>query len=329
MRMEIATNQRFMNPIRFLSLFLVSLLSFSALQGSAQDGAAIFQANCTQCHKINEKYVGPALRDVHKKHDEAYLLKWIRNSQGVIKAGDPYAVALYKEYSETVMPAFDLPDGDIKAVIAYIKTESEKPVVAAGAAAGGDGENLVYETEPAAWYTQFSTGQWLGIAGGLFALVVVLALVSRTLKGTYTKRVAGGELDPNHETPFLSRFNPKVVSLLVATLLIGAFSWYSTVQMLNTGVQQNYKPTQPIAYSHKLHAGKYKIQCSYCHTGVERWKSATIPATNICMNCHNVIKKESPEIQKIYAARQNNTPIQWVRIHNLPDHVYFNHYAAL
>ena len=106
----------------------------------AQDGAAIFQANCTQCHKINEKYVGPALRDVHKKHDEAYLLKWIRNSQGVIKAGDPYAVALYKEYSETVMPAFDLPDGDIKAVIAYIKTESEKPAPAvAGETAGAPG----------------------------------------------------------------------------------------------------------------------------------------------------------------------------------------------
>jgi hypothetical protein len=95
--------------------------------------------------------------------------------------------------------------------------------------------------------------------------------------------------------------------------------------MYGVGVQQGYAPKQPIAFSHKLHAGQYKVDCNYCHTGVNRGKSATIPSANICMNCHGVIKKESPEIQKIYTAIEKNQPIEWVRIHNLPDLAYFNH----
>ena len=104
--------------------------------------------------------------------------------------------------------------------------------------------------------------------------------------------------------------------LVTKALIDGAF---------NVGVHQGYAPKQPIAYSHKLHAGEYKIDCNYCHTGVNRGQSAHIPSANICMNCHGVIKKESPEIQKIYAAIENNQPIEWVRVHNLPDFAYFNH----
>jgi hypothetical protein len=91
------------------------------------------------------------------------------------------------------------------------------------------------------------------------------------------------------------------------------------------GIQQGYQPTQPIAFSHALHAGQYEINCNYCHTSVYKSKNANIPSANICMNCHSQIKKESPEIQKIYRAIENNKPIEWVRIHNLPDLAYFNH----
>jgi hypothetical protein len=91
------------------------------------------------------------------------------------------------------------------------------------------------------------------------------------------------------------------------------------------GIQQGYAPDQPIAFSHKLHAGMYEIDCNYCHTGVNKGKSATIPAANVCMNCHNAIKTESPEIKKIWKAVEKNKPIKWVRVHNLPDLAYFNH----
>ena len=95
--------------------------------------------------------------------------------------------------------------------------------------------------------------------------------------------------------------------------------------MYTIGIQQNYHPTQPIAFSHKIHAGQYEIDCNYCHTGVNISKSANIPAVNICMNCHGVINTDKPEIQKILTAYEENRPIEWVRVHNLPDLAYFNH----
>lgn len=315
-----------------LGLFLASLAFGSNV--SAQDGAALFAANCTTCHKINDKVVGPALRDFTKRGkwgDQAARTAWIRNSQKYLKEHpeDTYAQNLYKvEYNGTLMTAFaDFSDADVEAITKYITDESAKPAIAADGEGGLDSNKV--EIAPPPFYERYSTNEWFGIVGGLIGVLAVLAVISGMQLRNYRKKLAAGELDPERERSFLSRVNPKFVSLTIALVLTGAFLAYSTQQFLNTGVQQGYKPTQPIAYSHKLHAGKYNIQCSYCHTGVERWKSATIPATNICMNCHNKengIKTESPEIQKIYAARESGQPIQWVRIHNMQDFVYFNHY---
>jgi len=96
-------------------------------------------------------------------------------------------------------------------------------------------------------------------------------------------------------------------------------------KVMGVGIQQGYSPRQPIAFSHKLHAGDHQINCNYCHTSVYKGASANIPSANICMNCHSQIKKESTEIQKIYRAIEKNRPIEWVRVHNLPDLAYFNH----
>ncbi len=88
---------------------------------------------------------------------------------------------------------------------------------------------------------------------------------------------------------------------------------------------QGYAPAQPIPFSHKKHAGLYQIPCQYCHVGVERSKHASIPAVGVCMNCHSVVKTDSPLIQQIKAAYDKNEPIEWVRIHEVPDYVYFPH----
>jgi hypothetical protein len=129
--------------------------------------------------------------------------------------------------------------------------------------------------------------------------------------------------------------NKKLVFFVVlcGTIALGSWQW---VIMWNTNVHQGYQPVQPIAYSHELHAGVMKINCQYCHFGAYKSKNAGIPPLNVCMNCHKTVKTESPEIHKIYDAlgydpqtqKYDSTkarPIQWVRIHNLPDFVYFNH----
>ena len=88
---------------------------------------------------------------------------------------------------------------------------------------------------------------------------------------------------------------------------------------------QGYAPEQPINYSHAVHAGAMEIPCQYCHFGADRGRYAGIPPTSICMNCHTQVLPTHPEIEKLRAALDAGEPIQWVRVHTLPDHVYFDH----
>ena len=161
------------------------------------------------------------------------------------------------------------------------------------------------------------------------------------------KTEGGGEPSWTQKTfrPWLKTLNPTITALFIATVLglVGFVNAYKFGKN-KVGVQQSYSPTQPINYSHKLHAGKLQIDCKYCHSTVEKSKQASIPSANTCMNCHKSINlrerydgKVSPEISKIYTAigwdPENNAyipgykqkPIEWVRIHNLPDLAYFNH----
>lgn len=100
---------------------------------------------------------------------------------------------------------------------------------------------------------------------------------------------------------------------------------YGLTQFYPTASNQGYAPEQPIPFSHKLHAGDNKINCLYCHSGAEKSRHATIPSMNVCMNCHSVVKVDSPHIQKLRKAYSEGKPIEWVRVHELPDFVYFPH----
>jgi len=90
---------------------------------------------------------------------------------------------------------------------------------------------------------------------------------------------------------------------------------------------QGYEPRQPIAYSHAAHAGGSQIDCKYCHFQAERGRYAGIPPAQVCMNCHTQVLKDNEEVLKVKAAIDSGEPIQWVRVHRLPDHAYFNHSA--
>ncbi len=131
------------------------------------------------------------------------------------------------------------------------------------------------------------------------------------------------------ELIFLRKIKLKFIPVII---LLGAFGWQ--VNMIVTDAirlsrQQDYAPDQPIKFSHKVHAGDNGIDCMYCHTTVEQGKSAGIPATNLCMNCHVIIREGTNsgkfEIAKVVDAAENGKPVEWNRIHNLPDHVFFSH----
>ena len=155
----------------------------------------------------------------------------------------------------------------------------------------------------------------------LFALTAVSSVLTQSLK---KDGVEGEEVDSGAFN-IRAIFANSTVQAVIGFVFVAVIAKASLAGLFAIGVQQGYAPDQPIPFSHKLHAGEYEIDCKYCHTGALRGKNAGIPSSNICMNCHNTIKNTSPEIQKIYKAIETDTPIQWVRVHNLPDLAYFNH----
>lgn len=111
----------------------------------------------------------------------------------------------------------------------------------------------------------------------------------------------------------------------VTILLVLIFIFWYWFSPKHTFV--GYQPIQPVAYSHKLHAGQMGIDCRYCHFNVERGQFAGVPPTEVCMNCHSLVKTTSPEIIKIREAFSSGKPILWQRVHKLPEFAYFNHSA--
>ncbi len=121
----------------------------------------------------------------------------------------------------------------------------------------------------------------------------------------------------------------KLIHLVVILLALAGMGKLVSHAAIALGRSQDYSPDQPIKFSHKVHADQNQIDCLYCHTTAEYGKNAGIPSVNLCMNCHILVAEGKIsgkyEIDKVKAAHINKKPIEWIRVHNLPDHVYFNH----
>lgn len=125
---------------------------------------------------------------------------------------------------------------------------------------------------------------------------------------------------------FKESINELPLKILIALFVIGAtavvaFYYYGTPKYTRVG----FAPSQPVAFDHALHAGQLGLDCRYCHSNVERSGHANIPATATCMNCHNQIRTESPALELVRRSHETGEPIPWVRVHQIPDFVYFNH----
>ena len=115
----------------------------------------------------------------------------------------------------------------------------------------------------------------------------------------------------------------KIVSalFLLGTIITSAITYYATPEYLRVG----YEPLQPVAFDHDLHVSQLGMDCRYCHTYVDRSHESNVPAASTCMNCHNQIHTDSPALAPIRNSYYSGEPVPWVRIHMLPDYVYFNH----
>ncbi|MGA0373203.1 MAG: cytochrome c3 family protein [Flavobacteriaceae bacterium] len=323
----------------FFSIFIIS-----AQDVDVQAGKKLFNANCASCHKLNKKAVGPALKGVSAKYDREWLYSWIKNSSAMIKAGDPQAVAVWEEYNKVAMNAFPmLSNVDIDNILAYTDYIPPAPVVSAATqqnVASTSGSGTSNDLILAALTLVF------------LMLVVMLFLVQKTLKRiAMASGVDIRPLDKEKRTPLwhLVAKNHFLIFLMVIGFLLSS-AYFVYGYLMQIGIDQGYMPVQPIHYSHKIHSGANQIECKYCHSSARVSKHSGIPSLNVCMNCHkniaeyngdedteNGYTKEfyTKEIKKLYDAvgwdeenqsyTGNTKPVKWVRIHNLPDFVYFNH----
>lgn len=321
-----------MNCKFFLSYFAVLCLFASQVVNgqSIELGESLYSSNCASCHYLgpeSKKLIGPGLgAHTLDEHPREWLYKWIKNSNALIESGDERAIAVYEEYNKVAMTAFPyFSNEDIDNILAYIQE--------------GPAEVVVEDTEPD--FEENSSSDSMTILFFiLFTLLVFIIVLSR-LKNVLKE--LKGEETQNLFTSTLIWFksNPSfIVLLIILGLSYGCRSAWDG--LLNVGVQQGYQPEQPIAFSHKIHAGENGVDCNYCHSGARDSKSAGVPSANVCMNCHTYInegrsEEGTQEISKIYEAigfdpetktyieGYEQIPIEWIRIHNLPDLAYFNH----
>ena len=323
-------------------ILITALLLLNSNQVFSQDVAAgekLFKNNCAQCHKVtDQKLVGPGLKGVADrvpKPAEAWLIKWIKNSQSLVKAGDAYAVKIFEEYNKSVMPSQAVTDDEIKSILAYIANPPADPKAAATTTATSDGATTKTDSSTVLYFLL-----------GLILLFLILISVLNGVKNSLQRLVNNKEGIPepvqvSYDTAYFknwARTNKKIVALgLIVVVSYGAKAAWNG--MMGIGIYEGYAPEQPINFSHKIHAGQNAINCVYCHSGVEKSKISNVPSANVCMNCHKAIQ-EGPvagkkEIAKIYAALDydpakdtygpNPKPIKWIKVHQLPEHAYFNH----
>lgn len=315
-----------------VSFFL--LISFQN-QLFAADGQAIYKANCASCHKPDVDYTGPALKGARDREpNKEWAYKWV-NHVDEMYLTDPYAKALFQKYGQVKMTQFsDLKKDEIKAVLDWADsyTPPTAPAGGTGATAGATSDN----------------GSNSLLYGLLTLVLAVVALILLQVNSNLKKL---SDEKQGLRTPNPVPFYRNKAYILLATIVLFFIAGYFLINgAIGLGRQKGYQPIQPIYYSHKVHAGTNQISCLYCHGSAQDSKVAGIPSVNVCMNCHMAVKEYAgdpitredgtsvngtAEIQKLYQYAGWNPgtkkydkpgkPIEWVRIHNLPAHVYFNH----
>ena len=318
----------------FAGLFLFAIVSFSN-DVLAQNGEALFKANCASCHKTDKDFTGPMLKGAREREpDPEWAYKWVNNVNSMLET-DPYAKALKAKWGSP-MTQFNLKKEEIKAILDYADAP---PVV-----------TTLSTTPPPA-----DNSLLFGVLTLVLALIAFILLqVNSNLRKLSDEKEGVLRSEP---VPVYKNKTYLMAGILVL-FAVGGF--YTINGAIGLGRMKDYQPEQPIYYSHQVHAGTNQISCLYCHGGAQDSKHANIPSVNVCMNCHKGINKyEGPdklvkedgtavdgtaEIQKLYAYAGWNAatksynpdkngdgipdgakPIEWVKIHNLPDHVYFNH----
>lgn len=327
-----------------VKITLTLVLAFTAFSSFSQEGEKLFKANCASCHNPVKNATGPKMQGVLQKWtdagEEELIYQWVSNPSKLYNSGKSKMAKAIWDWSPTAMtPQGHLSREEVESIFTYVDNYAP-PVASVGAGGLATGNDKSNEAD--------SSDYWWWIISFILVFVLFAILGVRRELSAAVAAKEGKEIDPkstfatNAQQWFLRNW-------FVTMLLVVGIALFSGVELFGRayqlGVYEDYMPSQPVAYSHKLHAGKMGIECKYCHHSAEKSKHAGIPSVNVCMNCHAIVH-EGPEygteeIDKLHKAAGYNKnkqaynldefgdriekPIVWNKAHNLPDHVYFSH----
>ena len=336
-----------------IGLLLSTSASIYGQDGDPKNGEKLFKANCTACHALDKQVVGPALKGVVARLEKDqglgkdWLYKWIKDNKALRASGDKYANEVFEKFNKTEMQQFpNLTEKDIDDILAYTTNppapEEPKKDAGTATATATDGAQAAPANNTTSNIVIISL---LAIAG---LLVWILLKLRQLVKLGQSEDLAGlNETRVKSFSEIYAKYHYVGKGLLAVLAILATYGVWNWIMWI--GVYKGYKPEQPIYFSHKIHAGENKIDCQLCHSSAKYGKVSEIPSMNVCMNCHRTISEYNGkylepgkdkafydgEIQKIYAATGwdsekqqytgKTTPVEWTRIHNMPDFVYFNH----
>ncbi|AWU43948.1 cytochrome C [Blattabacterium sp. (Cryptocercus kyebangensis)] len=346
--------KNFLFSVFFSFSTFIFLIEAKNIEGNFKKGKELFKQNCTSCHSLDleKKMIGPALYGVTEKRNREWLHKWIIDNKSLRNSGDKEAISIYKEYGNVEMNSFPkLSEQQIDDILSFIKKPKQ--------------DNKQEQENKQEFHNnlELEKNKFLIkiIFFGLFIISTILFwilykvyilthLLSNDFIFTEKKKKNFWILSYLFLYKFLGYKKKNwyfLSSFIGFFFILGIYGIW--IFLMEIDVNKGYKPEQPIYFSHKIHSGINGIDCQYCHSSAKYSKVSGIPSANICMNCHitineykgNYIEKGksrdeyNKEIQKIYDSvgwnpelrefSKKTHPIQWIRIHNMPDFVYFDH----
>ena len=325
----------FRNSLSFFIIFFLSICVFSQSSEESQSenslvdpsiGKEIFNSQCVSCHyKTEKRLIGPGLAGVTEKRSSEWLKKWITNNKELRESGDKDAIAIFEEYNGSIMSAFDFSDDELNSLLSYLAQENPKE-------SSAQEQILNSDYQKGGWDTNS-----ILILISIVLLIIVFLLVSVKNK---LKEAVDEPIESVLQSVNIFINIPANRAVIFFLLVVGSLQFVYK-SLMGVGVVEQYQPSQPIEFSHEIHAGDNGIDCNYCHSTARHSQHASVPSANVCMNCHTYIQEGSSgnteEIQKIYDAvgfdpitqkyidGYNQKPIEWIKVHNLPDLSYFNH----
>ena len=305
-------------------LLLASYLNAESAAGISANGEELFRNNCAACHIIGRELIGPNLTSINSKMPKTWLIAFIRNSQSVIKSGDPYAVKLFSDYKQVIMPETKFSDPEIQEILNYVEARGKLISIAEKTESKPSFIPPVESIKKKPFFLQTRILICAAIVL-LFAFFLLSQWIFKLLKKDIRNLSSFARFVYNPGYFFRYRLSALFYIVSFSAILLIVLIPISRDYAVKTAQMQ----PQPVEFSHISHYDSFKTDCRFCHPGAVKSDFAGLPGINNCMKCHNYItggkKYGKNELNKLTTIAKNREGIYWATAYRFSDYVHFNH----